>query len=562
MLTQTRLRRQLRSINDIEVGVFGSQIALHLGRKPRLQLLHRPRTVQQERAAILQVLGQVILLDVCRCVAGHEIGSGHQIRAADRRIAEAQMALGQAAGLHGVIGEVCLRVFVGHQTDGADGILVGAHRAVTAQAPNLAGDLAGMRELYILIIQRGMCHIIVDTDGEAVLGRFLPQIVIHGNQLAGGGVLRAKAIAAAHHADVAAPGLIQRRDHVQIHRLAYRTGLLAAVQHGDALAGGGNGSREVRHGEGTVQMDLYHTHLTTVGIEIVHRLVQCLSDGAHGHDYLLGIRCAVVVKQLVIPACQRVDLVHVVLHRSGHDGGLDVGALLALEVYVGVDVVAAVGGMLRVQRLAAERLQRVVVDKAPQILVVQRFDALHFMTGAKAIETVHEGVLSLDSGQMCHRRQIHSLLGRGGHQHGVAGGTAGHKVRMISKDRMMVAGDHAGSNVHHAGEELSAHSIHGRDHQHQTLRGGKGGGQGTCLKGAVAGTGGTRLGLHLDHVHRCAEQVLFPLGGPLVYLFRHGRGRRYRIDCRYLGKCVGRMGGGGIAVHDHIIFLTHIHLYL
>ena len=130
--------------------------------------------------------------------------------------------------------------------------------------------------------------------------------------------------------------------------------------------------------------------------------------------FLLRLVCRWVFKLLHKAAAffcgELVNLVHVMLDRVRDGGGLDVGALLALEVHVGVDVVAAVGGMLRVQRLAAKRLQRVVVDKPPQILVVQRFDALHFMTGAKAIETVHEGVLSLDSGQMCHRRQNSVML--------------------------------------------------------------------------------------------------------------------------------------------------------
>ena len=495
-------------------------------------------------------------------MAGYEIGRGHQIGAADGRVAKAQVALGQAAGLHRVVGEVCLRVFIGHKADGGDGVLVGAHGAVAAQAPDLAGNLTGMMELHIFIVQRGMGHVVVDADGKAVLGSLLPQVVVHGNQLAGGGILAGQSVTATHHADIAAACLIQRRYHVQIHRLAHRTGLLAAVQHGNLLDCGGNSGREVRHGEGTVQMDLHHAHPAALRVEVVHGLPQSLGDGAHGHHHFLGIGRAVVVEQLVVAARQFVDLVHVVLHRSGHDGGLNVGTLLALEVHVGVDVVAAVGGVLRVQGLAADIPQCVLIQQGPQLLIVQRFDTLHLMRGAETVEAVHKGVLCLDSGQVRHRRQIHGLLRGGGHQHGVASGTAGHKVRMIAENGVVVRGHNAGGDVHDAGEELTAHGIHGRDHQHQTLRRGKGSGQGAGLKGAVAGAGGTRLGLHLDHVHRCAEEVLFPLGGPLVHLLSHGGRRRDGVNGRHLGKGIGGMGSGGITVHDHIIFLTHIHLYL
>ena len=137
--------------------------------------------------------------------------------------------------------------------------------------------------------------------------------------------------------------------------------------------------------------------------------------------------------------------------------------------------------MLRIQRIPAEGLQRLVVDQTPQLLIVQRLDALHLVGGAEAVKAVHEGVLRFDGGQVRHRRQIHGLLRGGGHQHGVAGGAAGHKVRMVAENGVMVAGDHAGCDVHHAGEELSAHGVHSRDHQHQSLRGRERGGQGARL---------------------------------------------------------------------------------
>ena len=77
VLAQADLRRQLRRVNDIELRVLPRQIPLHLGGEVLLQLLRRPRAVQQERAAVLQILGQVVLLDICRRMAGHKVGGGH-----------------------------------------------------------------------------------------------------------------------------------------------------------------------------------------------------------------------------------------------------------------------------------------------------------------------------------------------------------------------------------------------------------------------------------------------------------------------------------------------------
>ena len=187
------------------------------------------------------------------------------------------------------------------------------------------------------------------------LGLVLLQVVVHGDDLAGGGVLGGEAVPAAHHADVAAASLIQSGDNIQIHRLAHGAGLLVAVQHGDPLAGGGDGGGEVLHGEGTEQVDLHHAHLAALSVQVVHGLLHGLAGGAHHHDDFLRVGRAVVVEQLVVPAGELVDLVHVVLDGVGQGVGLDVGALLALEVDVGVHVVAPVGGMLRVQGRAGGR---------------------------------------------------------------------------------------------------------------------------------------------------------------------------------------------------------------
>ena len=465
------------------------------------------------------------------------------------------MALGQAAGLHGVIGEVSLSVLAAHEADGGDGVLVGAHGAVAAQAPQLAADLAGMGQLDLLVVQGGEGHVIVDADGEVVLGLVLLQVVVHSDDLAGGGVLGGQAVTAANHADVAAAGLIQSCDNVQVHGLAHGAGLLVAVQHGDALAGGGDGGSEVGHGEGTIQVDLHHAHLAALSVQVIHGLLHGLAGGAHHNDDFLSVGSAIVVEELVVTAGELVDLIHVVLDGVGQAVGLDVGALLALEVDVRVDVVAPVGGMLRVQGLAAEGLQGLLIHQTTEILIVQSLDPLHLVGGTEAVKAVHEGIPAADGGQMSHGGQIHGLLRAGGHQHGVAGHTAGHEVCMVTEDRVMVGGHHAGRNVHDAGQELAAHGVHGGDHQHQALRGGEGGGQGASLQGTVAGAGSTGLRLHLDHVHRGTKQVLLALGGPLVHLFRHGGGRGDGVDGRHLGKGVRTVRGCRVAVHDYVIFL-------
>ena len=302
-------------------------------------------------------------------------------------------------------------------------------------------------------------------------------------------------------------------------------------------------------------MDLHHAHLAALSVQVVHSLLHGLAGGAHHNDDFLSVGSAVVVEELVITAGELVDLVHVVLDGVGQGIGLDIGAFLALEVDVGVHVVAPVGGMLGVQRLMTEGLQGLLIHQTTEILIVQSLDPLHLVGGTEAVKAVHEGIPAADGGQMSHGGQIHCLLRAGGHQHGIAGHTAGHEVSVVTEDGVMVGGHHAGRDVHDAGQELAAHGVHGGDHQHQALRGGEGGGQGASLQGTMAGAGSAGLRLHLDHVHCGTKQVLLALGRPLVHLFRHGGGRGDGVDGRHLGKGVRTVRGCRVAVHDYVIFL-------
>ena len=303
-------------------------------------------------------------------------------------------------------------------------------------------------------------------------------------------------------------------------------------------------------------MDLHHADLAALRVEIVNGLLDRLGRRAHDDDDFLCVRRAVVVEQLVVAAGQLVDLVHVVLDGVRHDLGLDVRAFLALEIDVRIDVVAAVGRVLRVERLAAEFLKRLLVDEAAQILIIEGLDALHLVRGAEAVEAVHERIARLDGGQMRDGREIHRLLRRGGHQHAVAGGAAGHEVGVVAEDRVVIARDDAGRDVHDARQELAAHGVHRRDHQHQTLRRGEGRGERAGLKRAVAGAGRAGLGLHLDDVDRRSEQVFLSLCRPFVHLFRHRRGRRDRVNRRYFGERIGAVCRRRVAVHNSVVLFV------
>ena len=491
-------------------------------------------------------------------MASHKIGGLDQIRGADGLLAEAQMALGQAAGLLGVVDEVRLTVQVGGVADDLDGVLVGAHGAIGAHAPKLGAGLTGGRGVDLAgNRQRGIGHIVHNAHGEAVLGLILLQIIQHGDDLTGGGVLAGQAVATAHDDHIAAQLLIYGTD-ILIQRLAHSTWLLGAIQHRQLAAGRRDGGHELIGGEGAVQMDIQQAHLFALGGQVVNGLLGGLGGTAHQHHHTLCVRCAVVVEQLVLPTRQLADLGHVVLHRLGDGRHLLVARLAALEENVGVDGGAPGGGVLRVQRVAAESTLCVHIHQRAQLLIIQRLDLLDLVAGTETVKEMQEGHTAVDGTQMRHRTQIHDLLRGGGRQHGKPGASHAHHIAVVAEDGQGVGGQCAGGHVEHAWQHLTGDLIHIRDHQQQALGCGVCGSQRAGLQGAVHRTGCAALRLHLHHLYRLTEQVLLAVGGPLVHMLRHGAGGCDGENTRHFRKCVGYIRSGLVAVHDSDSILIHI----
>ena len=552
-VAQAQLQGDVGGVDGIEAGVLLRQLALQGDGQLRVQLVGAPAAVQQERTVLLQLAGHVELLQIRRVVHGHEVRGLHQIGGVDGLVGEAQMALGHAAGLLGVIVEIGLGVLVGGLADDLHGVLVGAHGAVAAHAPQLAGHHMLAAGVDLLIGQRGKGHVVVDADGEAILGLVQQQVIVHRLHHAGGRVFSRQAEAAAHNAVELPARVHQHGFHIQIQGLTSGAGFLGAVQNrhpGHRLR---QGFEKILSGKGPEQMHGDHAHLAATSVEVVHRFPQGLGTGAHGHHALRSIDRAVILVRGVVAACQFVDLVHIVGHDARDGVIVAIGCLAALEEGLAGGRGAADAGMLGVQAVAAEGVDLVEVHQRQHLVIVQRVDLLHLVGGTEAVEEVHEGVTCLDGGQMSHHAQIHGLLGAGRGQHGQADGPAGHHIGVVAVDSPHVLGHGTGGDVEHTGHLLTGNAEHRWDHQHQPLGRGVCRGQGACLQGAVAGTCGARLGLHLDNLHRLAEQVLLTLGSPLVHHLRHLGGGGDGIDGRYFRKRIGGIRRSGVAVHNNFM---------
>ena len=146
-----------------------------------VKLIHVPLAVNKEYAAGLNVVNHLVALCyIRRIVAGNKVGLVYVIGALNRLIAETQVRNGNTAGLLRVILEVSLNVFIGVVADNLNGVFVSTDGTVAAETPELTLNSAfscGVRSLFLG--ERKVGNIIVNTDGEVVLGLCLIKLLVN-----------------------------------------------------------------------------------------------------------------------------------------------------------------------------------------------------------------------------------------------------------------------------------------------------------------------------------------------------------------------------------------------
>ena len=543
--------RQINGVDGVKLDVVLGNVALGSGIQMMSQFFRCPLTVNHKHAARLDVTDNgETLRDVGRVMAGDEVGLVDVIRALDGLVTEAQMADGDAAGLLGVVLEVGLHILVGMVADDLDRVLVCADSAVAAQTPELALDGAfcgGVRAVLVLF-EREVRHVVHDADGELMLRLVLLQFVVNSEDGSRRRILGAEAVAAAN--DGSLDTCVGQSGHnVHVQRLAQRAGLLRAVEDCNLLGGSRDGCDQLVCTERTVQANLNQADFLAVCVHVVDNFLSNVVDGAHRNNDAVSVGGAVVVEQLVVRAEFLIDLAHVLFDNCGQFVIVPVAGLAVLEEDITVFMAAAGSGMLRVQRMLTELLNSLHVAHFFEVGVVPAGDLLDLVGGTEAVKEVQERNLALDRSQMRDRGQIHDFLRVGLAEHGEAGLTAGHDVRVITENVQSMGRDGTRRDVEYAGQLLRRDLVHVRDHQQQTLRRRVGGRQSTCAEGAVNRTGRTSLRLHLSNLDAGAKDVLQTCGRPLVNEVRHRGGRRNGINTGDLCVRIGYMSRSIVAVH-------------
>ena len=155
-----------------------------------LGLSHAPRRVVEERAVLLQATQAVIFLQVARHVDSHEVGRADEVRSQDGLVAETQVRAGVAARFLRVVVEVGLAVLVGVVANDLDGVLVGTHSTVGAEAVELGFKRALRQDGdFLTDLERATGDVVLDTHGELVHGLFGGEVLVNGQNLGGGGIL-------------------------------------------------------------------------------------------------------------------------------------------------------------------------------------------------------------------------------------------------------------------------------------------------------------------------------------------------------------------------------------
>ena len=410
-VAQPDLLGDVRAVEDVEGDVVVGEVALHPGGEVVLEILKgRPLGVEKEGAALLQPGEDVVEMDVLLLVAGDEIGVIDEVGGLDGLLAEAEMGDCDSAGFLRVVGKIPLGVEIRLVADDLDGVLVRAHGAVGAETPELGADGAFWGGHNGLACGKGGSgHVINDPEGEVILGRVEAEVVEDGLDVGGSRILGAEAVPSAH--DEGLLGLVlEHGADVLIEGLAESSGLLAAVEHGDALHRCGEDVEEILLGEGAVEMDFHDAGLLSPGVEIVHGLLDGLADRAHGDDDVLGIGSAVVIEGVVLPSGKLFDLIHVGFHEIGNGLVEGVDGFLRLEEDVGVLGGSLYVGVLRVEPPGLEAGKGVIVHELREIVVVKDVYLLDLVGCPEAVEEGEEGKASLDGAEMGDGGEVHDLL--------------------------------------------------------------------------------------------------------------------------------------------------------
>ena len=513
-----------------------------------------PFAVKKEFAAFFEVGDHIVSRNVRGLRASDEVRRVDKVRRLNGGFAETKVRNGDTARLFGVVEEITLSVHIGVIADNFDRVLVRADRTVGAETVELTTDRAfGSGVILLGEVKRSVSNVVVNTDGEVVLGFCGFEVLINGVNHRGVEFLRAETVSSAVNLNFLLAEFGKSGNDVEIKGFAERTGFFRSVENGDVLNGFGKSLNERFCGERSVKSDFENAYLVTFFVHFRYGFFDRFRAAAHDHDNVFRVGRAHVIEKMITSARKSGNFIHHLLNDCRNFVVIFVRGFSVLEVSIAVLSRTFLNRVIGVQRSLSEILDIFHIDEFLHILIVDSLDLGYFVARSETVEEVKERNFGFKRGKMRNQSKVHNFLNGVGSKHRESRLAASHNVGMVAENVKRMSGKGSRADVENAGEKFARDLIHVRDHKKKTLRCGVSNSQRACGKRTVNRACRAALGFHLGKAQRLTEHVQSALSRPFVSHFRHRRRRRDGVNRGDFAERVGDVRSGGITVDSHFL---------
>jgi len=356
-------------------------------------------------------------------VAGNKVGIAqpNQVRGADFAGTKAQVGNGHRTGFLGVIHKVTLCAIFSLLTNDLDRVFVGAHGTIGAQAKEHAAlDIRGSNAEGGVVGKAGVGKVIVNAHGKVVLGfglgKFFKYRLDHGGRKFLGG----KTIPTTNdnrHGFEGGSSCSQtfrkRGDYIHVQGFTCRTGFLAAIENSNGPGCGWQCFEEMLHGKRSVEVNCQNADLLALANQVFGGFLGSLSTRAHDDDHAFRIRCANIIKQVILPTNQSCKFIHLRLNDGGELLIIRINCFASLEVHVRVLGGTAQYRVIGRETPVAMRQNQVIINHGTHIIHGDLLNLVDFVRCAESIKEMQDR----DAPFQC------SCLGNQCHILGFLGGT-------------------------------------------------------------------------------------------------------------------------------------------
>src|SRR5699024_540587 len=176
--------------------------------------------------------------------------------------------------------------------------------------------------------------------------------------------------------------------YIQVQRLAKSARLFCSVQYGNLFYGLRNRVDQCLCAERSVETNLYHADFSSCCQQIIDGLLDGITYGTHSDDYVLCICCSVVIEQFIIRTDLFIYLIHVALYDGRKGIVIRITCFSCLEEDIRVLCGTSLTGMIGIQCVSAEFINRIHINQVFQILVIPGFDFLDLMGGTESVKEI------------------------------------------------------------------------------------------------------------------------------------------------------------------------------